>query len=194
MGIPKKFETSFFFTIEDVQTFRKKLTNVIPFITTSTQAQEKRSAISEHKRLAFEQGNEAGLVPCVGVTLAFSALGLTKVWIIIFVAQVTTKTRFSILQLNITDLVDNSAFTFGQRSDAESFLRDNMDNWISAFKDGVHGVFVVASDSPDTINSTYEQIREALNPATGRLTIRDVFRADGAVRPGDQAGHEQCVL
>ena len=89
LGIPKKFETSFFFTVEDVQTFRKQLTNVIPFITTSTQAQEKRSAISEHKRLAFEQGNEAGLVPSVGVTLAFSALGLTKVWIIIFVAQVT---------------------------------------------------------------------------------------------------------
>ena len=89
LGIPKKFETSFFFTIEDAEAFRKQLTYVIPFITTSAQAQEKRSAIAEHKRLALDQGCEASLVPCVGVTVAFSALGLTKVRIVVFLVRVT---------------------------------------------------------------------------------------------------------
>ena len=68
-----------------------------------------------------------------------------------------------------------------------------MENWISAFKDGVHGAFIVASDSPETIESTYEEIRKTLGFTSGRPAIRDVFRADGAVRPGDQAGHEQYV-
>lgn len=76
----KKLETTVFFQIgDDVQSFRKQLTQIIPLITTTPQAAERRAQVAKNKQEAAQQGRKADLLPIVGVTLAFSKFGLTKV-------------------------------------------------------------------------------------------------------------------
>ena len=74
------FEKTIFFTIsDDVATFRKQLTQVIPLITTTTQAQNTRATIVKNKQTAAAKGIKPSVVPVVGVTLGFSRTGVTKV-------------------------------------------------------------------------------------------------------------------
>lgn len=74
LGIPKRKEDFLFFTIQDAAAFKKDLKELIPAITTTAQIQKFRSDISNHKR-----GGKQGLLKCVGIGIAFSAHGLSKV-------------------------------------------------------------------------------------------------------------------
>ncbi|KAK7678571.1 hypothetical protein QCA50_018443 [Cerrena zonata] len=172
-GIPKKFETTIFFNINnDVAAFRKHLTQVVPLITTTTQAKGTRDSILQHKQNAAAQGVQAALLPVVGVTLGFSQLGLKKI--------------------GINDSIGDPVFEQGQLKDAQH-LGDKgtitngqfTPDWLPAFKNGVHGVFVIAGDSIITIEAKIAEIKLKLG-----LTITEVFRSTGNVRPGPEKGHE----
>ncbi|CAL1715804.1 unnamed protein product [Somion occarium] len=172
-GIPKKFETTMFFQISnDVEGFRKRLTQIVPLITTTTEVSGHREAISKNKEEAAAQGRKPDLLPIVGVTLAFSQFGLKKI--------------------GVNDPIGDPAFQAGQLADAQN-LGDKgtttngtfTPDWLPAFKNQVHGVFVIAGDSHITIDARLVQIRLILG-----TTIHEVFSVTGNVRPGDQKGHE----
>ena len=73
-GLPKKFQSFYFFDITNPTEFRKRLQNIIPLITTTTQALADTAAIQNHK----SQGNTS-LLKIVGTNVAFSQAGLTTV-------------------------------------------------------------------------------------------------------------------
>ncbi|KAK7688866.1 hypothetical protein QCA50_007555 [Cerrena zonata] len=170
-GFPKRLETLVFFTINDnVDAFRVQLSQVVPFITTTTQATDTRKDIAEHKANALAEGRDPKTIPAVGVAIAFSQFGITK--------------------LGIKDSIQDSSFETGQRNIAED-LGDKVDpNWLPAFKNEVHGVLVVAGDSEATIESTLGDIQRILGTGTDHATIKEVHRVTGNVRPPPQKGHE----
>ncbi|KAI0077314.1 peroxidase TAP [Panus rudis PR-1116 ss-1] len=169
-GLLKKLELTLFFQIgDDVDTFRKQLSQVIPLITTTTQAQNNRATVAKHKQEAKAQGRRADTLPIVGVSLAFSQFGLNK--------------------LGITDAIGDNAFINGQLSNATA-LGDIESNWLDVFKNGVHGVFIIAGDSTDTINGTWSQIEQIFGLGIASPSINEVFRVIGNVRPDTEKGHE----
>ena len=68
----------------------------------------------------------------------------------------------------------------------DTTLNDVPAKWFPEFRQDIHGLFVVTGDSQATVN---EKLHEVLNILKG--TIQIVKRADGHVRPGKEAGHEQ---
>ena len=80
VGLPKKVQHYLFFQIDDdVTAFRKRLSLLIPLITTTTQAQEDRAKIAANKKKAAEEGRPPELLKVSGVNIAFSQFGLHKV-------------------------------------------------------------------------------------------------------------------
>ena len=73
-GLAKKFETFLFGAITDPTKFRKQLHDIIPLITTTTQALADAQKIADHKA----QGHSSNL-KLVGTNLAFSQTGLNAV-------------------------------------------------------------------------------------------------------------------
>ena len=73
-GLPKKFQSFYFFDITNPTEFRKRLRNIIPLITTTTQALADTAAIQNHK----SKGNKS-LLKIVGTNIAFSQAGLNAV-------------------------------------------------------------------------------------------------------------------
>lgn len=73
-GLPKKFQSFYFFDITNPAEFRKRLQKIIPLITTTTQALADTAAIQKHK----SQGHTS-LLKLVGTNIAFSQAGLTTV-------------------------------------------------------------------------------------------------------------------
>lgn len=60
-------------------------------------------------------------------------------------------------------------------------------NWVSVFTtQNVHGVFLVASDTSDNVNSEIQTLGSILGSS-----ISEIYRLQASVRPGDQAGHER---
>jgi hypothetical protein len=90
--------------------------------------------------------------------------------------------------LNVTDSLGDSLFSAGQFADASNLKDDNpASNWVEAFQGtSTHGVFLLASDQDDAITSLLETVTSALGSA-----ITETYRLSGAVRPGDEAGHER---
>lgn len=90
--------------------------------------------------------------------------------------------------LNVTDDLGDQFFSAGQ-FDGSQVLGDDdpAANWVKAFQGtSVHGLFMIASDSDDSINDTLSTITAALGPA-----ITEAHRVEGNLRPNDQAGHER---
>jgi hypothetical protein len=83
-GLSKKTETFFFFRIDDsrVEGFRKQLAELVPIITTATQAADAKKKIVQHKKqraLASADSTTSELLKTGGVNLAFTKKGLAKV-------------------------------------------------------------------------------------------------------------------
>ena len=76
--------TIFFTITDDVVSFRKQLGEIVPHITTTVQAQHIRDTIIKNKQEAAAKGTKPDEIPVVGVTLAFSKFGLTKVYTLYF--------------------------------------------------------------------------------------------------------------
>lgn len=105
------------------------------------------------------------------------------------------------MQLGITDDIGDGPFTAGQFAGAEG-LHDKgtttngafQPNWDPAFLNGVHGMIIVAGDCQSTVDERLLEATSILQLGGPNATCHDVLRLHGAVRPGDQNGHEQYVL
>ncbi|KIJ36125.1 hypothetical protein M422DRAFT_179814 [Sphaerobolus stellatus SS14] len=103
--------------------------------------------------------------PITAVNLAFSKPGLDT--------------------LGITDNLGDILFNAGQEDTALA-IGDDVNNWVSAFRNkGVHGLFILLSDTEANIDSELANIQSILGGS-----ITEVHRLAGAARPGDQEGHE----
>jgi Dyp-type peroxidase family len=173
-GLPKKFQSFYFFAITNPIEFRKRLQQIIPLITTTTQALADTAAIQKHKSF----GN-INLLNIVGTNIAFSHTGLNT--------------------LGITDDLNDQFFTAGQLADASNnFANQGLSDpgvvtgtktdpaWDPAFKQNtIHGCFLITGDSKLTILERFLEIEAILAG-----TVKDLIIVDGNVRPGAEAGHE----
>ncbi|KAK7442721.1 dye-decolorizing heme-containing peroxidase [Stygiomarasmius scandens] len=148
IGMKKKKELFFFFSIKDAATFKSKLASDIkPLVTTTTQL----LSVSTQ--------------PNTALNVAFSKTGLDT--------------------LGVTDSLGESLFNAGQFADAAA-LGDLTNNWDPEFKGtGVHGVFLLASDTDQNVNDELANIQSILGSS-----ITEIKRISGASRPGNQEGHE----
>ncbi|KAJ4475852.1 fungal peroxidase [Lentinula lateritia] len=104
--------------------------------------------------------------PTTAVNIAFSQRGLNA--------------------LGITDDLGDTAFTNGQIDNVATILGDETSNWEPAFAGtGIHGVFLLASDTIDNVNATLSQVQNILNGS-----ITEAYSLQGQARPGDEQGHE----
>jgi len=91
--------------------------------------------------------------------------------------------------LGVTDSLGESLFNAGQFADAAA-LGDLTSNWDPEFKGtGVHGVFLLASDTDQNVNDELANIQSILGSS-----ITEIKRISGAARPGNQEGHERKSL
>ncbi|KAI5119113.1 hypothetical protein M0805_007860 [Coniferiporia weirii] len=167
LGIPKRFEDFIFFNIQDAAAFKRDLKTLIPAITTTAQIQKMRQDISNHKSKGLP-----GLLKCLGINIAFSALGLKK--------------------LGITDDLNDAAFDGGQFNNAKALGDGTIDSsgnfdsgWLPAFKSEIDGVILIAGDSQITLNEGTNKVEHILGTST-----KEVLKVNGNVRPGKEKGHE----
>ncbi|KAJ7085419.1 dye-decolorizing peroxidase precursor [Mycena belliarum] len=81
--------------------------------------------------------------------------------------------------------IGDSDFVAGQFSETDT-IGDNPSLWNSAFTGtGIHGVFLLASDTIDNINTELANIQSILGSS-----ITEIHRLQGAARPGSESGHE----
>ena len=175
--------TIFFTITDDVASFRKQLGEIVPHITTTVQAQHIKDTIIKNKQEAAAKGTKPDEIPVVGVTLAFSKFGLTKVYASYFLLFLTCSDL--VIQMGITENTQDAPFEAGQFGNIGT-LNDNAENWLPVFKDGVHGVIIVAGNCREVIDPKVAEIRGILG-----TTIHEVFHVIGKVRPGEEKGHEQ---
>ncbi|THH33434.1 heme-thiolate peroxidase [Antrodiella citrinella] len=172
IGFAKRLETAIFFIVDDVDSFRKQLALLVPKITTADQVANDKDSIKKHK-----QSGGTDLLKISGLNIAFSQSGLTK--------------------LGITDDLGDAAFKEGQFTDAQN-LGDKgstsggvfTPDWIPTFRSAVHGIIIIAGDSQTTIDERVAETTQIIHLAPKNGSCHQVLRLDGAVRPGDQKGHE----
>ncbi|KAK7437243.1 dye-decolorizing heme-containing peroxidase [Stygiomarasmius scandens] len=88
--------------------------------------------------------------------------------------------------LNVTDNLGDANFTNGQLVDAGSLGDPGTSNWVPAFtQTNIDGVFLLASDDVQKIDDQLANITSILGSS-----INEVYRLDGAARPGNELGHE----
>ncbi|KAK7032637.1 dye-decolorizing heme-containing peroxidase [Paramarasmius palmivorus] len=104
--------------------------------------------------------------PTTAVNIAFSQSGLTALGV-------------------SGDLIDPD-FKQGQFSDATKLGDASTDSWIPGFAGkGVHGVFLIASNTLANVNDGLANIQSILGDS-----ITEIHRLQGAARPGSEEGHE----
>ncbi|KAJ7081603.1 dye-decolorizing peroxidase precursor [Mycena belliarum] len=81
--------------------------------------------------------------------------------------------------------IGDSDFVAGQFSETGT-IGDDPSLWNSAFAGTkIHGVFLLASDTVDNINTELANIQSILGSS-----IKEIHRLQGAARPGSESGHE----
>ncbi|ESK80689.1 fungal peroxidase, partial [Moniliophthora roreri MCA 2997] len=110
---------------------------------------------------------DTALQPAVAaVNIAFSQTGLTA--------------------LGINDDLRDPDFRKGQFSDALALGDPGSGNWVQGFAGtGVHGVFLIASDTQANVDAELANIQNILGNS-----ITEIHRLQGAARPGSEEGHE----
>ncbi|KAH6902594.1 peroxidase TAP [Coprinopsis sp. MPI-PUGE-AT-0042] len=177
-GLPKKTELYYFFQILKADRFRQDLAKFVPLVKTAQGVIEDRKRIEDHKKK-----NKPGLVPVVGINIAFSHLG------------------FQAMGVDDTSLAagDTDPFKLGQRQDAVNALGDNfvtsatggkIPEWDPAFLQPVHGVILIAADSRENADENLTKIEEIFRADTHRASIAQVKLIRGNVRPGNLSAHE----
>jgi len=88
--------------------------------------------------------------------------------------------------MGVVDSLGDSAFTSGQAANAQTLGDKGTSNWVPEFTGtSIHAVILLSSDTESNINSELDEIKSILDSSTA-----EKYRLDGAVRPGDQEGHE----
>ncbi|OJT05279.1 Peroxidase 2 [Trametes pubescens] len=181
VGLPKRVQQYIIFQIgNNVAGFKQGLTQLLPLITTTTQAMRNRAAIAANKKAAQEQGKTPELLRMSGVNIAFSHAGLAA--------------------LKVNDNIRDDLFTNGQQDDAQALgdpgafsgfpIRHFTPSWDAAFRNKTHGMIIVAGDSNETVAETRQRVEQCFNVGGFNATISEVITLGGHVRPGDQRGHE----
>ena len=92
----------------------------------------------------------------------------------------------------------DDAFVNGQKKDARH-LGDAgvpgvdgefVPNWINAFKGQIHGVILIAGDCDLTVAAAQATVLGIFNIGAN-ITLHEVIKLEGSVRPKEQCGHEQ---
>ena len=80
-GLPKRTQTYVFFQIDKagIQEFRAALNNLLPLITTTTQVQNDRQRIAQHKQQCAGRKCACPPLTMSGVNISFSHKGLVQV-------------------------------------------------------------------------------------------------------------------
>lgn len=149
VGMKKKKELFFFFSIKNAAQFKSKLASDIhPFITSTTQILN------------------VATQPLTAVNLALSQSGLTT--------------------LDIIDFLGDPFYTAGQEADSAAIGDPGTGKWVQSFLGrSVHGVFLLASDTIENIDTTLSDVLSILGNS-----ISESHRVQGAARPGSEEGHE----
>ncbi|KIJ37003.1 hypothetical protein M422DRAFT_178598 [Sphaerobolus stellatus SS14] len=104
--------------------------------------------------------------PTTALNIAFSQVGLQA--------------------LGITDDIGDPLFTNGQEKDASGLGDPGTVNWVPSFLNkGIHGVFLLASDTSSNIDNELNSLLSSLG-----TSIEEIYTLDGAARPGTEQGHE----
>ncbi|KAF5367753.1 hypothetical protein D9758_009861 [Tetrapyrgos nigripes] len=88
--------------------------------------------------------------------------------------------------LGVTDDLGDASFAGGQFTDATALGDPGTGNWVPGFAGtNIHGVLLLASGTVDDINDELASIQSALGDS-----VTEIYRLQGAARPGNQEGHE----
>ncbi|KAF7365594.1 DyP-type peroxidase [Mycena venus] len=88
--------------------------------------------------------------------------------------------------LNVTDDLKDSPFSGGQLQDIANLGDPGTTNWVPEFVGtNIHGVILLASDTPDNIKATLSSLKAKLGNS-----VKEIYSLQGAARPGNQEGHE----
>ncbi|KAI9652145.1 MAG: hypothetical protein M1831_007177 [Alyxoria varia] len=170
-GLSKKTQTFLFFQIKETHAtdFRKQLNQLIPLITTTTQAVSDRQKIIEERR--------NGLVKVSAVNITFSNKGLKL--------------------LGIEDDIGDAAFNEGMLAGAQALgdsgklVDNNFDpEWEPAFKKDIHGSVNIAADCEATVSHTLKDIEAIFEVGNPTSSIKETLKLSGKTRPGKESGHE----
>lgn len=147
---------------------KKQVQTFIFFQITNAKSFKKDLANDIHPRLTTTtQMLNVHQQPAVAVNIAFSQNGLDS--------------------LGITENLGDTAFTSGQASDANTLGDPGTKNWVPQFTGtSIHFVIMLSSNSQDNIDNELAQIKSTLDQSA-----TEMYRLDGAARPGDQEGHER---
>lgn len=148
----------------------KKKTQLFYFFQITNAAEFKKHLAKDiHPRItSVTQLLDVNKQPPTAVNIAFSQKGLTA--------------------LAVMDSLNDSAYSLGQAADANNLGDSGTDGWVQQFTGtNIHGVFLLASDTMDKINSELGEIQSILRDCTV-----EQYRLNAAARPGDQAGHERA--
>ncbi|EJC98213.1 Dyp-type peroxidase [Fomitiporia mediterranea MF3/22] len=167
LGLPKRAETFIFFNIANVANFKKSLQQFIPAVTTTTQVQQLRKEIADHK---LTGSPDLLQIQCMNFALS----------------------RRGMKELGVTDDLRDGPFNDGQKAHAQP-LGDNGKqsllsfdpDWLLPFKNEVDGVFLITGDSDSTV---LDGINKVNNTFSGSFT--EMLKVEGRVRPGKEKGHE----
>ena len=103
--------------------------------------------------------------------------------------------------MGVKDDIGDKTFKAGMLADAEN-LGDKGNNtskpfnpdWNPAFKNDIHGVFLITGDSHETTAEKLAEIKKIFWVENHCASIHQVFKIVGDVRPGKEKGHEQFVF
>lgn len=103
--------------------------------------------------------------------------------------------------MGIKDDIGDTAFDAGMLADAANLGDEGTTSstgtftpdWIPAFKNDIHGVFLVTGDRHGTVHETLHEIKKIFRVGAHHASIHEVLSLVGDVRPGKEKGHEQFV-
>ncbi|KDR72906.1 hypothetical protein GALMADRAFT_252241 [Galerina marginata CBS 339.88] len=174
-GLPKKTQVYVFFNVVNVGKFRSDLKKFVPLVKTVAEVLKDRDDIADHKKKKLP-----GLLPIVGVNIAFSHKGFVK------------------LGIDDSTLAPKGAddpFQLGQQKDAVKNLNDPVKSdgnpdWDSHFLQDIHGLIIISGDTHLSIEKKKLEIELLFGVPTPLASIKEVISIVGDVRPGDESGHE----
>ncbi|EPE29320.1 Dimeric alpha+beta barrel [Glarea lozoyensis ATCC 20868] len=166
IGLPKRLEAYWFIEIKKPSEFQKQLLELIPLITSSTQAKNDEKACFDHR------GNDGDLT-LAGVNFAFSRKGLDELG----------------FKEPLSKEPQNDPFEKTMLATAEADFNDRVHGfnkaWFKEFKQEIHCLIFITGDCQDTIDFTLAKVKKILG-----VTVQEIKLVQGKVRPGDQMHHE----
>jgi len=103
--------------------------------------------------------------------------------------------------MGINDKIGDASFETGMLADSPELGDQGTQtanvftpDWIPAFKQDIHGMFLVSGNRHETVDEKLEEVGEIFSLKSHNATIHEVTRIIGDIRPRKQKGHEQSVL